>query len=202
MPLSEAQPDALANIYAKSLFELAEAKGGRAAVEESLAELEEILELARSNPKFAEFLSSRALPGSARTASLDRIFKGRVSDLTLRFLQVLNAKGRLSYLPPIAGAYDSIVQARFGRVEVDVFTVEPLSGDQTARMREQLARTLGKDVILHPYVDGNMIGGVKFRIGDQLVDASIATRLRAMRDQLHTNGMAKLRGKIDRMLDG
>lgn len=201
MPLSEAQPDALASIYAKSLFELAEAKGGRAAVEDCLSELEDILELARSNPKFGELLSSRALPSASRSASLDRIFKGRVSDLTYKFLQVVNNKDRLAYLPPIAGAFDSIAQAKFGRVEVDVFTVEPLPADQVSRLRDQLSSKLGKEVILHPYVDGNMIGGVKFRIGDQLIDGSIETKLRSMRDQLNVQGLANLRGKIDRMLD-
>lgn len=201
MPLSEAQPDALANIYAKSLFELAEAKGGRAAVETCLSELEEILELARSNPKFGELLSSRALPAAARSGSLDKIFKGKVSDLTYKFLQVLNSKDRLGYLPPIAGAFDSIAHTKFGRVEVDVFTVEPLAPDQVSRLRDQLASKLAKDVILHPYVDGNMIGGVKFRIGDQLIDGSIETKIRAMRDQLNVQGLANLRGKIDRMLD-
>ncbi len=201
MPLSEAQPDALANIYAKSLFELAEAKGGRATIEACLAELEDILELARANPKFGELLSSRALPAAARASSLDRIFKGRVSDLTLKFLQVLNDKDRLAYLPPIAAAFDAITQAKFGRVEVDVFTVDPLPADQVARLRDQLAAKLAKDIVLHPYVDANMIGGVKFRIGDQLIDGSIETKLRAMRDQLNVQGLANLRGKIDRILD-
>jgi F-type H+-transporting ATPase subunit delta len=200
MPLSEAQPDALANIYAKSLFELAEAKGGRATIEACLAELEEILELARANPKFGELLSSRALPAAARSASLDRIFKTRISDLTLNFLQVLNDKHRLAYLPPIAAAFDAIAQAKFGRVEVDVFTVEPIPADQISRLRDQLAAKLAKDVILHPYVDSKMIGGVKFRIGDQLIDGSIETKLRALRDQLNVQGLANLRGKIDRML--
>lgn len=201
MPLSQAQPDALANIYAKSLFDLAEAKGGRDTIESCLSELEEILELARANPKFGELLSSRALPSAARTTSLERIFKGRISDLTYYFLQVVNDKDRLAYLPPIAAAFDSIAQAKFGRVEVDVFTVEPLGVDQLAHLRSQLASKLGKDVILHPYVDGHMIGGVKFRIGDQLIDGSIETKIRAMRDQLNVQGLANLRGKIDRILD-
>ena len=39
--------------------------------------------------------------------------------------------------------------------------------------------------IVHPYTDNTMIGGVKFRIGDQLIDASLATQLRQFRDRLY-----------------
>src|SRR6185436_10775609 len=116
MPLSDAQPDALATIYAKSLFALAETDGGQANAESISGELDEILELARQDKAFGEFLASRVVPVKARAASLDKIFKGRISDLTLRFLQVLNRKQRLPHLSPIAAAFDSLVQERFGRV--------------------------------------------------------------------------------------
>src|SRR5689334_14296140 len=99
MPLTDAPADALAEIYARSLFELAEAKGGQAAIESSQGELEEIMELARADQQFNEFLASRVLPVAQRSGSLERIFTGRVSDLVLRFLQILNEKGRLSHLP-------------------------------------------------------------------------------------------------------
>lgn len=202
MPLSEAQPDALAQTYARSLFELANSAGGRARVEESQAELEEVLELARQDRRFNEFLASRILGSEDRSASLTRIFQGRISDLTLRFLLVLNHKGRLSHLPAIAAAYDGQVQKTFGRIEVDVFTAAPMSPDDLRGVRERLGRALGKEVVVHPYIDGAMIGGVKFRIGDQLIDGSVATRLRKLRDQLAVEGSARLRSRIDRVIEG
>ena len=59
MPLTDARPDALATIYAKSLYELADEQGGQTAVENTLGELEDILEIARGDAQFSEFLSSR-----------------------------------------------------------------------------------------------------------------------------------------------
>lgn len=139
MPFSAAQPDTVAQNYAKSLYELADKAGGRSNVETTLAEIEEILELARENPRFAEFLSSQA-PAPRRSPSLDSIFKGRVSPLVLRFIHVLNEKGRLPNLPAIATAFDAIVQEKFGRVEVDVFTAEPLSPNDLGQIRDRLSR--------------------------------------------------------------
>ncbi len=201
MPLSQAQPDALSRTYATSLFELAEGEGGQSAIENALGELEDVLELARSDGRFGEFLSSRVLSADARAASLGRIFEGRASDLVARFLQVLNAKGRLSHLPAIVASLDQMVQERFGRVEVDVYTAEPVDADELASMREQLGGILGKEVILHPYTEAEMIGGLKVRIGDRLIDGSIASRLRKMRERLGTHGSAEVRARMDRVLD-
>ncbi|CAG0966819.1 F-type H+-transporting ATPase subunit delta [Phycisphaerales bacterium] len=202
MPLVETQPDAVARTYAKALYELADAAGGRAKVEETLSELEEILDLARADPKFGELFASRSINAKARGQSLDRIFKGRVSDITHHFLMVLNAKGRIGALVGVVGAFDSIVQEKFGRIEVDVFTADPLDAASIVTLKDRLFKSLGKEVVLHPYVDKAMIGGVKLRIGDQLIDGSIATQLRKMKDALDTDGSATLRAKISDIIQG
>lgn len=193
--------DAISTVYARSLFELAEKQGGREAIEATLGELEDILELARQNRSFAEFLSSRVVSADRRAASLERIFSGRVSDLTKRFLGTLNRKQRLGHLASIVSAYDGLVQTHFGRVEVDVITADPLSPDDLRGVQAKLASALGQDVIAHPYTDASMIGGVKFRIGDRLIDASLATRLRKMRDQLSTSASAAIRANFDRIVE-
>lgn len=197
MPLVQAQPDALSATYARSLFELAQAGGGQEQIETCLGELDEILELSRQNPTFGEFLASRVLPLKTRAKSLNTIFKDSISDLTLRFLQVLNAKERLGHLYAIVASFDALVQESFGRIEVDVFTTSPISPEQLKAIRDRLGSILSKEVIVHPYTDASMLGGVRLRIGDQLVDGSLATRLHKMRDQLATQGLAQLRARAD-----
>jgi F-type H+-transporting ATPase subunit delta len=201
MPLTDAQPDALSQVYARSLYEMADARGGRAAVEGALGELEDVLEIARASPEFSEFLASRVLPVAQRSASLEKIFKGRLNDLTLRFLQVLNEKGRLGHLPAIVAALDQLVQEKFGRIEVDIYTATPISPDELRAVRDRLQKTLGREPIVHPYTDNAMIGGVKLQIGDRLIDASLATQLRRLRDQLATNSTAEIRSRAERIID-
>lgn len=202
MPLTARKPDALAFVYAQSLFELAMADGGQSRVESILGQLEDILDLASGDRAFSEILASHVIATPQRHASLQRIFAGRIDDLALRFLLLLNEKGRLSHLPTIIAAFDHVVQERFGRVEVDVFTADPISPDAVRGIRERLGHALRKEVVVHPYTDPQMIGGVRFRIGDQLVDASVATRLRRLRDQLDNQGLAQLRGQVGRIIEG
>lgn len=195
MPLSSPTPDAVAKTYARSLFELAEAEGGRDALEDTLGELEDILEIARDDADFSEFLASRAIQADRRAESLSRIFDGRINPLTLRFLLLLNEKDRLAHLPAVATAYDQIVQAHFGRIEVDVYTASPLSADDQRQLRERIEKILSKSVVLHPYTDDRMIGGIRIRIGDTMVDASLSTQIRRLREQFADRGTAAIRAR-------
>lgn len=201
MPLTEAKPDALSEIYAKSLYELAESAGGRDAVEQVVGELEGVVELAREDGSFGEFLSSRVLKQSDRSKSLRSMFEGKVHDLTLKFLLVLNEKGRLGHLVPIVASLDETAQRAFGRVEVDVYTADALEGDELERVRQQLNESLGRETVVHSYVDPKMIGGVRMQIGDRLIDASVAAQLRKVRDRLASEGSARLRASMDSAIE-
>lgn len=206
MPLTHAVPDALARIYASSLFELA-AKTGDGATptekcESTLGELEDLLELARLDAKFAEFLASMILPSKKRAESLQKMLKGRVSDLTLRFLLVLNAKDRLGHLPAIAAAFEQMVQEAYGRVEVDVFTAQPIEQSTLGSIRDALHRKLGKEPVLHTYTDASLIGGLKLQIGDQLIDGSIRTQLQKLREAIAQDGGAEIRSRAAKLIDG
>lgn len=181
MPLLESAPDALAKIYARALFDAVEKSGQAEAV---LGQLEDILEMARTNKDLSEVLASRLIDAGKRDAFLVRSFEGRVESHTLSFLRLLNRKNRLAHLVPITAALDLLVQERFGRVEVDVFTAAPIAQGELETIKRRLAEAMGKDVVVHPYTDAAMIGGVRFRMGDRLIDASVRAELNRLRDRL------------------
>jgi F-type H+-transporting ATPase subunit delta len=202
MPLTHSEPDALARIYAGSLFDLAKQHGGPQACESALGELEDILELARSNPNFGEFLASMILSAKERELSLVKILKGRVSDLTYKFFQVLNEKDRLGHLPAIVAAFEQMVQHAYGRVEVDVYTAAPIDQREADAIRARLHAMLGKEPVVHAYVEPDMIGGIRVQVGDQLIDGSIRTQLRRLRDNIASTGGAEIRAKAARLIEG
>lgn len=181
------QTDALAGRYARSLFELARDAGGPEKIAELADELEQVSELARSDRGFGEFLASPIIDRSKRAAALQAMFQDRITDLGLRFLLVLNQKGRLGHLEPIRAAYDALVQETQGRVEVDVWTAAPLGAEQKRIIGERIREAIGKEPVLHAYVDASMIGGIRLLIGDRMVDGSIATRLRRLRQSIRTS---------------
>lgn len=195
------QPDALATVYARSLFELAQDAGGRDKVVEIGEELEQICELARVDQTLREFFASPVIDREKRGKAIDRIFSNRVTDLTLRFLLVLNDKGRLRNLEPVNAAYDRLVQEAFDRIEVNVYTAAPLGDEQVETLKQKIQNVLQKEPVLHRYTDESMLGGIKLRVGDQLIDGSVANRLRRMEQQLHTQGVSSMRDRIEQIID-
>ena len=192
--------DEIARVYAESLLALAEARGGNG-ISEVGEELEGLAQIVRSDRGFAEFLRSPVVDANAREASLRRTLDGRVSPLVRDFILVLNRKGRLGEFVNVAAAYDALVQERLGRVEVDVYTASgPVGEEVLAAVRAKVKSALGKEPVLRMHVEPSMIGGLKLRIGDQLIDGSVATRLENLRQHVLETGRGDLRADPDRFL--
>lgn len=190
-----AAPSEVATVYANALFELAKSAGGDSGAAEMGEELTALCEIVRSDVRLRRFIESPVIGAAKRAAALEKMLKGRVSDRLLTFLMVLNRKGRLGALLAVCDAYDAALQQAFGKTEVDVYTVDGAAPSPESQqvMRERIKAATGKDPVFHFYADPHMVGGVKFRIGDQLVDGSVATRLRRMRSALIDKGGARVR---------
>ncbi len=193
--------DAVARVYAQSLLELADAAGGDEKIVETGVELNAISEMIRGDAEIAEFLRSPIVDAGKRADALRRIFEGRVSDLVLRYMLVLNGKGRLGEFAAMAAGYDQIVNERMGRVEVDVLTVDgSLAPDQLALLGEKVKAKLGQEPVFHQYADESLIGGLVLRVGDQLIDGSVRGQLRRMREELLVSGSNRVRAEADDFL--
>ncbi len=195
------QADALATVYAKSLFELASDAGGNDKIVEIADELEHVCELAKQNKEVSMFFSSPIIDVTKRGEALSAIFSNRITDLTLRFLLVLNNRGRLGHLESISVAFDLLVQEAFGCVEVDVFTPTAVDTNTINMIKEKVHPMLGKEPVLHPYVDSSMLGGIKLRIGDQLIDGSVQTKLRRLSESIKNSGGTAIREQFETYLE-
>ena len=70
-----------------------------------------------------------------------------------------------------------------------------------APIKEKISTVFGKEPDLHPYVDESLLGGIKLRIGNQLIDGSVQTRLRKLSEELKNNGSAAVRERFESFMD-
>jgi F-type H+-transporting ATPase subunit delta len=167
--------------YARSMLELAEPQGQIEAIGAELSDLRQVLQ---DNPSFARFLADPGIKDSQRNAAIDRILRGRVSPLVWKLVGVLNKKDRLGILPAIADAYEKLLEERRGIVEVDVTVAQRLSPEQLETVKNRVSQALGKEAVVHQYVDESIIGGIRLRVGDKEIDASVKHQLSTLRQRL------------------
>ncbi len=159
--------------------------------------LEELLDLSarvEKDPGFSDFLSSPDIDIETRRKSLEKLFRGRYSDLFVDSLQVMNRKGRLDLLCDVAEAYRLVHEDARGRVEVQVSTAVPLNDVLRERLRMAATRHVGKETDLVETLDESLIGGVILRIGDTKYDASIVTKLKGLTEALIERASREIHG--------
>jgi len=170
----------VARIYARSAFALAEEQDATRSLQD---ELEELVKQLDREPALERFLSSPLVETGERQQTLDRLFKGKMSEVLLDTLQVMNKKGRSGLVRALEVAYRQEFEDRTGRVTVNVRTAVALTEELRQKLVEATSRFTGREASLIEAVDESLIGGMILRVGDQKVDSSVAKELRQLETQ-------------------
>lgn len=172
---------AVARVYAGAILQLAESQGD---VEVLFEELRNFADCVEHDADLRNFVSSPIVGVEARRKTLEKVFRGKRTDLFVDALQVMNRKGRLGLISAVAEAYRLQREALRNRTEVRVQSASPLTEELRNMLKDAAARRIGREVDLVEEVNEALIGGLVLRIGDEKLDASVATRLRRLGDSL------------------
>lgn len=164
--------------YALALFDLAKdartieaVEADLATVRDALVQSSELRELT-SSPLIARGASVKAIVAVADQLGLD--------PTTRSFLGVLAENSRLAALPQIARAYRQLAARHRGETTAEVTSAHPLDEAQVSELKQQLRQRVGRDVSVDLSVDPAILGGLVVRIGSQMIDSSIRTRLNSL----------------------
>lgn len=182
--------DAVGRVYARALLELAEAENQLDAVAQEVADLSSMLE---SDADLIRLIQNPIIETKARAGMVERLFSGNVSDLLYKFLQVVNHKDRLAALPSIVAAFATLVAKKRNQLDVEAFVAQAMDDATADRVAAGLGASLGKHVNLVQHVDESLIGGLKLRIGDQMIDASVQSQLQRIEQKLIAAGRERAR---------
>lgn len=114
----------------------------------------------------------------------EHIANYKVEPMAINLLMLLVERGRIDLLPRIAERFQELYNTEKGIIIADVTTAVPLDEAHKQRLAQQLSRLTGKTVQMRLHDDPRILGGMITRIGDELIDASIATRLATLAERI------------------
>jgi F-type H+-transporting ATPase subunit delta len=163
--------------YATAIYE--------ATFERLVGSLEATAQALAAKPALLERLQAMDIEFEARRAELDTILVEDLDPLVRNLLYTLLQGGDLSRLGEVVASLRARLQrAETGPVPVEVVTATPLAEDQRQALETRLAGQYGANLAYEYRVDPTILGGMIVRVGDKLIDGSVASRLAALKQTL------------------
>lgn len=168
----------LSGRYATALFDLARESKSIDAVEASLATVRAALDQSddfralSTSPIVSRSDAAKGIAATSAAMKLDAT--------TTNFLGVLAQNRRLSQLPAIIKSFRALAAQHRGEASAEVVSAHPLTDAQVDALKQGLRARIGRDVSVDLSVDPSLLGGLVVKIGSQMIDSSIKTRLNTL----------------------
>ena len=166
--------------YAEAAFEIAERDDSMEAWLAAFAVADERL----TDPDVMRLLSNPSIAVASRTEALDRIVGDKVGGPQRNLLALMVRRGRFDLLPGVIREFGRLYRLRESIVEASVTSAAALDTAEIEALQARLVAITGQRVELSTEVDPDLLGGVKVRVGDQLIDGSVRGRLERLRTEL------------------
>lgn len=171
---------AAAERYARAIFEVAEAEKKIDDWSDRVRLIERVLTI----PEVRQVFDNPTVSREQLDKAVGALDLPQLGGEGLNLLKLIVEARRVDLVGEIARAYEALADEAAGRVRATVTTAVELSSKDRDGLRDDLSRSLGKDVRLEARVDPDILGGLVLQVGDQLTDASVAGRLQQLRRQV------------------
>ena len=168
----------LAERYATALYGMADEAKQLDAVADDLRGLKTLLE---ESDDLRRLVRSPLIGRQAQTGAMMAVLeRAGAGDLIRRFVGVAGHHRRLFALGGMIDAYLAMLARRRGEETAYVSSAAALSDDQQARLAESLRKAVGSKVRVETAIDPSLIGGLVVRVGSQMIDSSVKSKLQRM----------------------
>jgi len=168
----------IAKRYAKALFELALELN---VVEETKSDMELIMSVCSSNKDFTQLLRSPVIRTEKKQNVISAIFKDKISELSMRYLNIITRKSRESFIRQIAEEF-IIIYKKFKNIFTIYFASATVISDEIRKKVITLLENQTKGTVeLIEEVEKELIGGFVMNYDDYKYDASIAYQLKNLK---------------------
>ena len=170
----------IAQVYARSLFEVAQEQDKLDVVRDQIGEFADALDRSR---ELQTFFFSPYFSTEEKKQGLDKALEGE-DEVVRNFLAVLIENHRMPALFRIRRELDAMWREVNKLLPVQVTSAVELDEAVTRQIGEEIGRQTGRQVELTTNVDPDVLGGIVLRVGNSILDASIRTRLDRLRKQV------------------
>lgn len=176
----------IADRYATALFELARDAGGVDALAAEVAALRGAVEV---SGELREALRSPVLTREEQEGALGALAaKLELGAQVSNTLRLMAQKRRAFAVPALLDSLSEKIAKEKGIVTAEVTSAKALTKTQAEKLAKVLKAKTGQDVEINAAVDESLIGGLVVKLGSQMVDTSVRSKLDALQNSMKEVG--------------
>ena len=153
-------------------------------VKQMSADLHNIWSVLKSVPELNQLLITRRVQVKDKMNMLKNILGDKISDIVMDLMVLLMENGHMMLFGEIVKRCDYLLDKESKIVKVRITSSSILSDDEVQLISSKIENNIQKEVEVKTEIDASIIGGIKLRVGNTLIDGSINSRLQKMRDTL------------------
>jgi ATP synthase F1 delta subunit len=170
----------IAQVYARSLFEVASEQDKLDTVKEQLGQFADAL---HENRELAVFFFSPYFSSDEKKDGLHRMVEG-ADPAVMNFLEALIERHRMPVIFRIRTDFDVLYDKTNKLLPVQVTSAVELDPETVQSLGKRIGEQTGNEIELSSKVDPEILGGIVLRVGNFILDASIRTRLEQLRREV------------------
>jgi F-type H+-transporting ATPase subunit delta len=170
----------IAQVYARSLFQVAREQGKIDEIKEQLGQFADAL---AEDHNLQVFFFSPYFSTQEKEEGLDKALEG-ADPVLVNFLKLLIENHRMPVIFRARRAYDALWEEENRLLPVSVTSAVELDSETVSQIGDRIAEQTGRKVELSAQVDPEILGGIVVRVGNQVLDASVRNRLEQLRKQV------------------
>ena len=173
----------VSSVYAASLFSLAQDENKTDAL---LKELKEVCSLFNENKDYSAILDSPVIPLKERHGLIDEAFRD-ADEYVINFIKILCAKKKAHTFPECVKQYENLYNKANNIEKVTVVTAVELSNTAKEKLVKKLEDVYSKNILPEYRIDKGILGGIIIRTENSQTDASVRSRLEALKAHICDN---------------
>ena len=173
--------DQKAKQYSEAMYNVAIESQSEIDIKDSLIN---VCNAIRNSAEFRSFLLSKRVSNADKAKAAKEVFGNSCHEIVSEFIAVCEGDNLVKIIPLVSKHYSLMLADKKNIVNVTADVTIDLSEDRKVELKKLLDQSLKKNTEISFKVNPDLIGGIRLRVGNELVDASIGNHLRNMRQKM------------------
>ena len=140
--------------------------------------------ISSESQKFKQFLSTKRIELKMKKEILSNIFSDILNQNQLDLVFCLLDNIDFNHLESIDRKYQKLIQDSNGMIDVTAITANQLTDSELSDLKLNIKSKINSDININNIEDNNILGGIKLKVGNTLIDGSLSTKLEKLKQSM------------------